>query len=53
MFNNMFTNVCFKLTNDITDPPDHNFKDYSHSERGVSFSFKYASELELYQFQFH
>ena len=44
---NIFTNVDIKLTKDITVLPDHNFKDYSHNEPSISFSFKYVSELEI------
>ena len=44
MSNNFFTNVDVKLANYITVSSDHNFKDYLHSERGVSFNFKYVSE---------
>ena len=45
MFNNFFTNVGIKLAKDITVPPDQNFKDYLQKEPGISFSFKYVSEL--------
>ena len=44
---NIFTNVDIKLTKDITVLPDHNFKDYSHNEPSISFSFKNVSELEI------
>ena len=47
MLNNISTKVAIKLANDITVPTEQNFKEYLHSEPGVSYSFKYVSELEI------
>ena len=38
-----FTNVGNKLANYITVPPEHNFKEYLHSESDVSFSVEFGS----------
>ena len=47
MFNNFLTNIGIKLANNITVPPDHNFKNNLLNKPGVSFSFKSVSELQI------